>query len=1284
MVNEWQGEAGMSRKQLPRVSVFFCAIIFIALVLGSCLNPVSFDESSLPRIKVDVTGSISINDVAVLWLINRTKTIDVTSFTVTRDKTEDEAAGKLDYQYPKEFTDKPKHQESLATYHVPTVLPYTISVTYKDGAVSATKTLEAQFPRALDYKFYLYKTSDGSIHVVNEDDMKKLPANPEDNIDEPVVSSVDAQSFVVINVTGDQDVDEVSFVKTPYTFTMAGEPCAKDQMMFYLSAGSYRTAARYTKDDVQHTTGEKNVSVALEYGSMAVKTNFLYFYKTKAGDYQLSQRWPPLPNDAADDNAPEDVLTNNQGILRIVNEATPGQIHALVSRVDIDGTEFFNANENGAPDGSPYITYKQVRDHIVGVGSVYVSFMPTDNPSYGLPVRQEILSKQITTLVYTGDLANPETPPADNGYGAGLIRITNNSTGVVVSAAVYDSVELTNMTMGYDDFIPQRPIQYTQVGRVPVVGTQDLRLKNDDGTSRSQIIQVVLETDEGVVVVERSPAYLHNNIYPIIITQDEMNAGKRIGSQVIVENKVSSNTAAVIRSLRVSTSGIPNTNSALYTLNISNGGFRELYVLSSIGLPILQGVDYEAALTVFNLDNGETIEVSKSFAPDGYLYSTDPAKSKKTITLTDNDLPSDWKGGSFVPLTKIDFSSNSLTVTSYTKTTGNTVQFVDPNGRGTLNLSNLVPASVEPPNATKTSPIVWGIGNGKGLTALADNVLTVTGIPDPLKTETVTLTAVIPGAGPNRSDYTKDFTVTLNYVNAVVSIPAVSIDGPGTIDVAPGQVVYLSSLLTLAPQNANKDGVPITVADLVWSPTGSLGASNCSLSGNGEFKADASAAVGTKLTVTAVLPAEKNSNGAALTKSITVNIVNPGSYVPVSKIDMPQPLEVVSNITVNGVSKVVTSFTKGSINLNLYAKVEPSSATNKAIEWSSPSNPYFTLSNGTLTVEKYPADYSSQTVKVTAVIKNGATVSSSFSADFDITLSYLVESTSNPVKQGGLKLNPATIRVGDAPSSLAVLTQVNLPGDFHISGAPITADKLSWKITSGKDYAALSGTGGQTIAAVKVGSVQVEAVLPADYNGGTQVTAATTITVQAPPPPSTVLLRIFQISTSDSITQIVLQPADRSFSTDVQRTGRTGIPWVSKKADRKKDTFKTAHPEPPSKYYSISIPKKAYSYADVAIPYSSTGYYLYFIEGDTNVRGYCLSGNIDPAEADNYLFFLNPDFLYNSYSLWMKDDKEAAAGAGGAVKVIPIGYRSYYNTTSIMKSAGIGQRPDHDSGVKNK
>jgi hypothetical protein len=1257
-------------------------MIFVVFAGGSCLNPVDFDADSLPRITVDISGSVSIDDVAVLWLINRTKTVDVTNFTITRDKTEDEESGKSDYQYPKKFIDKPKHQESLATYHVPAVLPYTISVTYTDGGVSATKTIEAQFPRALDYKFYLYKTSDGSIHMVNENDMKKLPANPDDNIDEPVVSSADSQSFVVINVTGDQDVDEVSFVKAPYTFTMAGEPLAKDQKLFYLSAGSYRTAARYTRDGAPRATGEKNITVALEYGGMAVRTNFLYFYKTKAGDYQVSQRWPPLPNDAADDNAPEDVLTDTQGILRIVNEAVPGQLHALVGRVDIDGTEFYNSNENGAPDGSPYMTYKQVRDHIVGAGSVYVSFMPTDNPSYGLPVRQEIRGKQITTLVYTGDLANPEVPPADNGYGAGLIRITNNSTGVVVSAAVYDSVELTNMTMGYDDFIPQRPIQYTQVGRIPVVGNQDLRLKNDDGTSRSQIIQVVLETDEGVVVVERFPAYLHNTIYPIVITQDEMNAGKRVGSLVIVENKVSSNTAASLRALRVSTSGIPNTNSALYALNIPNGSSRELYVLSSVGLPVLQGVEYEAALTVFNIDNGETIEVSKSFAPDGYLYSTDPAKSKKTVTLTDGDLPSGWKEGGFVPLTKIDFSPNALTATSYIKTTGNTVQFVDPNGRGTLNLNNLAPAAVEPSNAAKTSPIVWGMGNGKGLAVLTDNVLTVTGIPNPLKNEAVTLTAVIPGAGQNRSDYTRDFTITLNYVNTLDSIPAASINGPGTVDVEPGRNVYLSSLLTLDPQNANTNGVPITVEDLVWSPVGNL-ASNCSLNGNGEFRADASAVVGKSFNVTAVLPSGINPNNVSLTKNITVNIVNPNGYVSVSNISMLQPLEVVSNITVDGVSKAVTSFTKGSINLNLHAKVEPSNAANREIEWSSPSNSYFTLSNGSLTVVNYPPDYSSQKVTVTAVIKNGASSSSDFSAQFDIILSYLVETASNPVKQGDLKLKPATIRVGDAPASLAVLTQVNLPENFHIGGAPITADKLSWKITSGASYAALSGTGNQTITGVKAGGVQVEAALPAGYNGGTQVTAVTTITVQAPPPPAAVLLRIFQISTSDSITQIVLQPADRSFSSDAQRTGRTGIPWVTKKADRKKDAFKAAHPAP-SKYYTVSIPKKAYSYADVAIPYSSTGYYLYFIEGDTNVRGYCLSNLVDPPESDNYLFFLNPDFLYNSYSLWMNEDKEAAAGDKGAVKVIPIGYRSYYNTTSIMKSVGINKRPDHDSGVKNK
>jgi hypothetical protein len=844
------------------------------------LNPINFNEEDLPAFKVEVSGSIdvSISDVAVFWLINRTRTVDVTEFTIERPRLASEPVEEP-YGYPKVYdTGKPKAGTSLASYHLPTETYYTVSVTTTEpDSAGGPKVFEfeAQFPRPNDYRYYLYWTVSGELVLVDESKMTDLPADPNSNFPDPKPSSLDAQTFVVLNVTPDQNLDRVEFFKDPNAYEIAGEPKAKDQKLILLASGSYVTKAHYTRGGTSSTTTEKNISVTKEEAGMAVRTNFVYFYKTTSGDYQLSQTWPPIPNDASDANKLEDALLEGQGMLRIVNKAIPGQAHAIIARIKIDDAEFPNSTNT-----APYMVFGDVKSFIFDAGIVHVAFKPTDQAVYGMDIPREIHSKQITTLEYTADLANADIIPPDDGYGAGLIRITNHSQGIVYGATIFDRNDLSkSMIYGYEDFSPPQIINYNQVGRLPVVGDADFPLL----ANAVQLIQVYLDTAEGPVSVERV-ASINGNIIDITISQEEVEKRNRIGSKVTVQNITASST--VITSLQVYNKDNPNV-SVVYNLNVSNPASQDVYVLSGTGFPIVPDGRYEAELTVYG--NGQSAIITKEFSPDGVLYSTAPDTHTRTITLTEADLPSDWR---FIPITGITVTGTLAATTTYTVNIGSIVV------PGALNL-NGVSLSFVPSTASKQSPVNWEeVADPNNLVTITNNVLTVTGVPSTLTpngttSASVTVKATIPGGGTNGGDFTTGpFTVSLPYEDGSPPsnnpVGSIILSSPGSIEI--GQVLSLPPLASFNPPDAHIGNTPITTADIVWSGTG--------VSGN-TFTA---ASAGT-FTVTATLPAAKN-NGALVTETVTVTVNLPPApttlalrIILVNKLDSLKQIAVVPTDT---------------------------------------------------------------------------------------------------------------------------------------------------------------------------------------------------------------------------------------------------------------------------------------------------------------------------------------------------------------------------------------------------
>jgi hypothetical protein len=769
-------------------------------------------EEQKVNVSVDVNVNIDTtnNDMAVMWLVNRSKTLDVTQFTIDRPKAANETADQL--SYPMTYTGKPLHGTSFASYHTPTEIPFTVSISWRDTSKNTTgdiEPFEVQLPRGLDYKFYLYRTRDGNIVAVPEDKLAEQPADPGDTPSEPSIPSVaSAYTMVVLNVTPDQNIDEVEFVKDPNTYAIANEPRAKDQQMIFLEAGSYRAKASYTRNGTQRATTVKTAIVTAEAGSMALRTNFLYFYKTKTGDYQLTQNWPPIPNDASDGNRVEDTLLDTQGILEIVNNAVANYPHALIARININNTEYPNATNttNYMGPGDP------PKQYILDVGSVSVSFRPTDQTFYGQISIREIESQKITTLSYINDLGNPSAFPEDLGYGSGLIRIVNNSTGVVVSAAVYDKANLADsLSIGYEDFNPPLPVQYGKVGLVPVIGTAEVPLRE----GANQLVQVLLETVNGLVVVERVVA-LRGQIATIEIGEVNLEQNQRAGSKVTVINNT--DTATTILGLYVYNEANPDTFAA-YPLNISAPprGSQTLYVLSTTGLPIVQGAAYKARLGVYG--NGTIGLVEKNFEADGYLYSLNPDTHTRTITLNQSDLPPEVVADSFKPVTGIAIAPSPYPVNSTTESDlggGNKTLKVG----GTVNLTNTV--IVSPADASKQSPIIWSlVGGATGKVSLSAGVLTVTGIAD-AGNDTVTVRGTIQnaaGTGTAKVNFTADIVIQLTYQNTIRTVPVGSITLTAPT-VETNQILDLTSLVTLNPPGANINGVPITPEDIIWTIVG--------------------------------------------------------------------------------------------------------------------------------------------------------------------------------------------------------------------------------------------------------------------------------------------------------------------------------------------------------------------------------------------------------------------------------------------------------------------------------
>jgi hypothetical protein len=215
------------------------------VILVTCLSPVQFDPSKGLTVNTVLSGEIDtwLKDNSVLWVVNKSKTVDILSLKINRD---DE-----DPTYPISYPPGDiyrtgiavPHGTSLASYHKPAPhnpIPwYVIEImystenmtfpkeapawwnnsyginygTYPPSGPYHTITVRKQMPRGMDYVLLFYKTRDGDLMVVDED-TEKHPSNLDDTIpnnqtsipsygNQVIVSGlIDAIIAGHINVTG--------------------------------------------------------------------------------------------------------------------------------------------------------------------------------------------------------------------------------------------------------------------------------------------------------------------------------------------------------------------------------------------------------------------------------------------------------------------------------------------------------------------------------------------------------------------------------------------------------------------------------------------------------------------------------------------------------------------------------------------------------------------------------------------------------------------------------------------------------------------------------------------------------------------------------------------------------------------------------------------------------------------------------------------------------------------------------------------------------------------------
>jgi len=238
------------------------------------------------------------------------------------------------------------------------------------------------------------------------------------------------------------------------------------------------------------------------------------------------------------------------------------------------------------------------------------------------------------------DLNTNDILPPDAGYGCGVVMITNNTSAMVISAAVrnLDDSRVRNYFFE-NDFIPQSPIQFRQTGYINITGHPDFPVL----ANNMYLVSVNLEDMNGISTIQRL-AYLHNSVVHIVINQEDIqNPDRLIGVTMYLTNL---HPESIITALVLEDE---HGRKLVYSMNswgnkaVAFGETVTFQVLTTSNVPIHENSFFNAHLTVQYAGKDNSLKGKTAVAanipinPNGSLYGN-PASTNRFITLSPNDL----------------------------------------------------------------------------------------------------------------------------------------------------------------------------------------------------------------------------------------------------------------------------------------------------------------------------------------------------------------------------------------------------------------------------------------------------------------------------------------------------------------------------------------------------------------------------------------------------------------------------------------------------------------------
>jgi hypothetical protein len=517
---------------------FYAAIPLISavfMIFAACLNPVEFNPDDV----YNITGDINTTDVtsAVLMLTNRSKTVDVTNVTITQP--EWEASEKnLWAQAPSiSITNRPKRLERKAQYLTPSDKSYQIVIDYTFDAIensptagTGTKTLIIPLPLPRQVvELFIYRNSNGDVIIdieVTDPDLTDTGNPPETDPSlgegsSPAVIPPENRNkmatFVVINKTNSQIIDSSNFKMGGVGYTM-GKIGVTDKQSIALGQGAWDTTVKYTLNNTSITLGPKSSVIVPSNDPQAIKEHYLYFYKTKRGDYNISQEWPPYPNDAdEEDLLPPDIYGKGRGLIKIINNSY--SMARLVTIVNLHDTGI-SPMIIYYPDFSPPVPVQYAKTGYVNV--IGTADFPIDahegyliqvsleaNDSLFTVERKAYIKDQVVTI-----LINGEDLKETNVVGA-KVTLQNKVSSwpvMITSMIVRNKASAQSSVYGIYTWQPSGVIGNNNEAVQYVISSAGMPILK--GEKFEAVITVQGNHRTGIITRDFSPAELYSELPP--------------------------------------------------------------------------------------------------------------------------------------------------------------------------------------------------------------------------------------------------------------------------------------------------------------------------------------------------------------------------------------------------------------------------------------------------------------------------------------------------------------------------------------------------------------------------------------------------------------------------------------------------------------------------------------------------------------------------------------------------------------------------------------------------